>query len=553
MKQGSVILVTGLVFAGLVMSQPLPVRIYGDSMDERATALVQAVEPDGFCLAGWTKSYGPGSPAFSNVLLLKTDQYGTPVWARISVGLQDDEAYSMVRTHGNCYALCGFTRSYGIGAPQANIFIAKFSSNGNMLWGRVYGGGAEDIPYSIIETADRGFALCGLTHSFGPAPYPNMFLLRLDSLGRVIWFRVYWMIPDHIEDESYSIVQTRDNGFAICGRAKAARPNQFDALLMKTDGSGNPQWLWIVPGDSIDEAHSVAVDFSDDILVAGWTKAFVVQPVDPANLFVAKFSPAGNFIWSFSYGWINGAEKVVDDRSLVPTFDSGCVVCGPTTSVGPGIPNANFLLMKLGFNGNIVWARSHPSSHDPGLNDDVPLPMVRLNWGGYAIAGYSNSYQNLLNRENFILSTFDQNGMRPICVETQEPEFMTVPWIQWEVADSFYRLEEDSIPFTAVDVRYDSVCYDTSGVGLKQGDLPVPTLTAELKIVGRWLMLKLGQTMPVDIQIYTADGRWIGELTRSQFAPGLYRLALPDKGSAGVYMVCAMLGKQRWIGKVVRY
>ncbi len=35
MKQGSVILVTGLVFAGLVMSQPLPVRIYGDSMDER--------------------------------------------------------------------------------------------------------------------------------------------------------------------------------------------------------------------------------------------------------------------------------------------------------------------------------------------------------------------------------------------------------------------------------------------------------------------------------------------------------------------------------------
>jgi len=142
------------------------------------------------------------------------------------------------------------------------------------------------------------------------------------------------MIPDHIEDESYSIVQTRDNGFAICGRAKAARPNQFDALLMKTDGSGNPQWLWIVPGDSIDEAHSVAVDFSGDILVAGWTKAFVVQPVDPANLFVAKFSPAGNFIWSFSYGWINGAEKVVDDRSLVPTFDSGCVVCGPTTSVG---------------------------------------------------------------------------------------------------------------------------------------------------------------------------------------------------------------------------
>ncbi len=553
MKQGSVILVTGLVFASLVVSQPLPVRIYGGSMDERATALVQAVEPDGFCFAGWTKSYGPGTPNFSNVLLLKTDQYGTPVWARISVGLKDDEAYSMVRTHDNCYALCGFTRSYGIGTPQANIFVAKFSSNGNMLWGRVFGGWDDDIPYSIVETADRGFALCGLTRSFGPAPYPNMFLLRLDSLGRVSWFRVYWMSPNHMEDESYSIVQTRDGGFAICGRAKATQPNQFDALLMKTDGSGNPQWLWIVPGDSTDEAYSVAVDFNGDILTAGWTKGFVAQPVDPANLFVTKFNLAGNFVWSFSYGWTNGAEKVLDDRSLVPTPDSGCVVCGPTTSVGPGIPNANFLLMKLGFNGNIVWARSHPSPYDPGLNDDVPLPMVRLNWGGYAIAGYSNSYQYLITGENFILSTFDQNGMRPICVETQEPEFMRVAWIQWEVVDSLYHPEEDSILFTAVDVGYDSVCYDTSGVGLKQGNLPVPTPTVELKIVGGALILKLGQTMPVDIQLYTPDGRLFGELARRQFAPGSYRLALPHKGAAGVYIVRAVLGNEQWTGKVVRY
>lgn len=72
---------------------------------------------------------------------------------------------------------------------------------------------------------------------------------------------------------------------------------------------------------------------------------------------------------------------VLDDRSLISTPEPALVVCGPTTSVGPGLPNPNILIMKLNYNGGIVWARPHPSAYAPGLLNDVSLSLVRLHWG----------------------------------------------------------------------------------------------------------------------------------------------------------------------------
>lgn len=72
----SIVVITTMIAP--ILARPLPVRIYGDSLDERAYALVEAVD-SGFCLAGWTRSYGPGTPNASNVLIIKTDPEGTPL------------------------------------------------------------------------------------------------------------------------------------------------------------------------------------------------------------------------------------------------------------------------------------------------------------------------------------------------------------------------------------------------------------------------------------------------------------------------------------------
>lgn len=92
-------------------------------------------------------------------------------------------------------------------------------------------------------------------------------------------------------------------------------------------------------------------------------------------MFLGAFSPIGALLGSWNYGWQNGSEKVLGDRSLVVTR----------------IPNANFLILNVGYyTGLVRWARSHPSAYDPGSHNDVPMSMIKLGWGGYAVAGYTN-------------------------------------------------------------------------------------------------------------------------------------------------------------------
>lgn len=545
----SIVVITTMIAP--VLAQPLPVRIYGDSLCERAYALVEAVD-SGLCLAGWTRSYGPGTPNASNVLIIKTDPQGTPVWARISVGMQDDEAYSMVRTSDTCYVLCGMTRSYGIGSPQANIFVTKLNQSGNVIWSYVYGGYADDIPYSIIQTSDGGYALTGLTYSFGPSPAPNIFVLKLNSLGLFQWFRAYWMEPNHWEDEGHSIAQTLDSGLVVCGRAKATGPHQFDAFLLRLDPAGFPLWLRIVPGDSSDEARSVAIDDMGHILVAGWT----AQISNPANLFVGVFDYAGAMIGSWIYGWANGSEKVLDDRSLIiSTPESTLVVCGPTTSVGPGLPNPNILIMKLNyFTGGIIWARSHPSAYDPGLLDDVPLPLIRLHWGGYALAGYTNSYPlRLGGGDDFILSTFDAMGNRPVCADSQMPEIRPMNWVRWEIFDSLYHLQFDTMPFISVQVRYDSVCYDTSGQGINDGTLPPVEGYAVRWVKSGELELNLSGAATVNLALYSLEGRLVQKFVLGKLDAGRHRLLPEGKLNRGVYIGRLVINKKVATVKLVRY
>ena len=129
-------------FAAAAFAQE-PAMIYGDTLDERALALVESSD-SGYCLAGWTRSYGFNAPTFTNILITRTNSLGVPQWSLVSAGADDEEANSLVRTGDGGYALCGWTRSYGPGIPSPNVLVAKMRSGGNLQWARALGGAADD-------------------------------------------------------------------------------------------------------------------------------------------------------------------------------------------------------------------------------------------------------------------------------------------------------------------------------------------------------------------------------------------------------------------------
>jgi hypothetical protein len=89
-----------------------------------------------------------------------------------------------VKTHDNGFILTGdenITDSSGV-----DFYILKIDSLGNEEWRDHYGMNNGDIPYSIIQTPDLGYAIGGLTFS-GPQITYDPLIIKTDSLGELEW------------------------------------------------------------------------------------------------------------------------------------------------------------------------------------------------------------------------------------------------------------------------------------------------------------------------------------------------------------------------------
>ena len=80
-------------------------RTYGDEFWQRARSVVQA--PDGgFVVAGETSSEGHGEYA---ALVVRTDASGELLWERTAGGRDYNSVFSMIRTADGGYAVTGIT------------------------------------------------------------------------------------------------------------------------------------------------------------------------------------------------------------------------------------------------------------------------------------------------------------------------------------------------------------------------------------------------------------------------------------------------------------
>ncbi len=98
-----------------------------------------------------------------------------------------------------------------------------------MLWNHTYGGSQHDEAYSVVQTRDGGYALLGRTNSFGACDY---WLVKTDALGDVQWSQTY--AKGTLSDIGHSVVQTDDYGYAMAG---------YSNYHITPDQPGSDFWL----------------------------------------------------------------------------------------------------------------------------------------------------------------------------------------------------------------------------------------------------------------------------------------------------------------------
>ena len=322
-------------------------------------------------------------------------------WTKTYGGTNWDEAYALVQAGDGGYALAGDTRSYGAG--DYDSWLVKTDSAGNALWNKTYGGTGDDGAVDLVQTADGGYALAGDTRSYGAGDY-DFWLVKTDVSGNAQWNRTYGGTGN---DRAETLVQTADGGYALAGHTTSFGAGDYDSWLVKTDYAGNMQWNKTYGGTNTDSASSMVQTSDGGYALAGWRGGSVLYG---SWAWLVKTDSSGSELWSNTYG----GSRVDEARSVVQTSDGGYALAGYTYSYGAG--NGDFWLVKADSSGKMQWNQTYEGTY----NGDEAHSMVQTSDGGYALAGYSDSYG--AGESDFWLVKTDENGVIP-----EFPSFLTLP------------------------------------------------------------------------------------------------------------------------------
>jgi hypothetical protein len=136
-------------------------RTYGQTGYEDANKIRETLD-GGFVIAGRTQN------GDDDAYLLKIDAGGDTVWTRTYGGGSNDQVFGVEQTADGGYILVGTTRSYGAGTPgYSNAWVIRTDANGYILWTNTYGGSSGDAEFhSVKELPSGGFVLTGHSESF---------------------------------------------------------------------------------------------------------------------------------------------------------------------------------------------------------------------------------------------------------------------------------------------------------------------------------------------------------------------------------------------------
>ncbi len=296
------------------------------------------------------------------------------LWTRTYGGTNIDVGYCVKQTPDNCYIITGYTRSFGT-ASGRNVWLIKTDRTGEMLWNKTFGGNSDDEGASVQPANDGGYILTGYTSSFGSG-LKDLFITKTDSSGIETWSRYFGGSSD---EEGYSVLQLRDGGYIAAGATSSFGAGSRDGWLIKVTAAGNEVWRKTLGGLSSDGLRSVQQTSDGGFIATGWT--FSLGPQAVGNAWLVKTDSAGNQEWSKAYG---GTDV---DRGywVQQTRDGGYIFTGYTASYGAG--NDDVLLIKTDNQGNQLWMKTFGGSgRDYGNSIQLDAD------GGYIIAGYTLSY-----------------------------------------------------------------------------------------------------------------------------------------------------------------
>ena len=297
----------------------------------------QQTADGGFIIIGTTQSYGSG---LDDIYLIKTDLVGDTLWTKAYGGIFNEEGYYAEQTTDGGYILAGYTNSYGAGSTDA--YVIKTDNVGDTLWTKTYGGGTFDYATSVLQTTDGGYLITGYTISYGPGN-ADMYIIKTDSAGNVLWNKAYGGVQDDFTGYGGCAALTNDGGYIITGRTLSFGPGITDLYVLKLDSIGDTVWTKNYGGAGIDVGESIKQTADGGYIITGWTNSFGAGGYD---VYLIKLDGNGDTLFTKVFGGTGND----DGFSVMQSADGGYVIAARTPSFGAG--GYDIYLIKTDCEGN---------------------------------------------------------------------------------------------------------------------------------------------------------------------------------------------------------
>ncbi len=198
---------------------------YGGSANDHG-CIVKQCSDGGYIMLGQTFSYGVGN---GDAWLVKMNSNGDTTWTKTFGGAQNDEGISLTINSDDSFTFV--IRDSSNAGSDIDTRIVKTSPTGTIIWDKTYGGNKKDSPKMIQKTSDGGYVIAAISRSFGWIN-PDMWILKLNSLGDTTWTRHY---GGSNNEHCYTVRELADGSYIAVGKSTT---NTLDAILLKINSNG---------------------------------------------------------------------------------------------------------------------------------------------------------------------------------------------------------------------------------------------------------------------------------------------------------------------------
>jgi hypothetical protein len=322
-----------------------------------------------------------------------------------------------------------------------DIFLAKFSPEGNIIWSKSFGGKLDDLGHQIITDANDNVYLTGtitssfsidtfLVESFGA---PDFVIMKFNSDGKLLWVE---SVGGDKSDEAFDLTLDKEGNLFITGKFSSPRLN-FDGIIIENQDENYPNIfvakygntgniLWAKSFNS-GISGTITTDLFGNCFITGYSFNPVISfdhiTLDTGSLFVTKLDKNGNVLWAKRGKYGSGSSLKADEHGNVyvaGSFSGKSLILEdrelPQTS--PFLSISDIFFAKYDSSGTLLWAKSF------GGTDDERVDALLINTSGNVyLAGsfHSNevNFDSIIVKRNgwvhgstsdIFIAKFDTNG-----------------------------------------------------------------------------------------------------------------------------------------------